>query len=48
MLGLLRRHQPPNVLLGVAYWAAIVAVVMAGVLLLFVFAERLLPGGGQF
>ena len=48
MFGLLRRHQPTNVLLAILYWAVILAVTLVALFALFTVAERFLPGGGQF
>ncbi len=48
MFALLRRYQPGNPLLAVLYWFAIAAAILVGLFVAFTWAERFLPGGGQF
>lgn len=48
MFGLLRRHQPTNILVAVLYWTLIAVVALVALFALFTVAERFLPGGGQF
>jgi hypothetical protein len=47
MFGLLRRHQPGNVLLAVLYWALVAVVALVALFAVFTLAERFLPGAGQ-
>jgi hypothetical protein len=48
MLGFLRRHQPPNPLLAVLYWAGATLVVLALLFVAFYYLDNFLPGQGMF